>query len=227
MRSIFSLARSLPLLAALSLGLAACALAPPATGEPDPVAEASPAPPPGWPSVRLAPPAVPPDASQADFGAHAYYQICMACHGDRGQGLTDEWRSAYGDDSNCWRSRCHAANHPVEGFALPRASPALLGAGTLLSYANAFDLYARILETMPWWNPESLTQEQAWGITAYLMRDRNELPAGLVLDAGRAPVVRLHQAPAVRGDERPGVAALIGLLLIAALTLAWKSARPP
>ena len=222
--------RVLPLALALSLCLAACAPAvqtPSPTGTPVSTAEAElPAPGP-WGIPRLAPPAVPADASQADFGAHAYYQICMACHGDRGQGLTDEWREVYGEDSNCWRSRCHAANHPPEGFDLPRNSPALLGAGTLLSYPNAFDLYTRIVETMPWWKPESLSEQQAWGLTAYLMRARNELPEHLVLDSARAPVIGLHQTPAARGDERPGVVALIGLLVVAAIALAWREDRQP
>jgi mono/diheme cytochrome c family protein len=170
---------------------------------------------------------MPPSPSQADYGALTYYQICMACHGDRGQGLTDEWRAVYGDDSNCWVSRCHAANHPPEGFDLPHSSPALLGPGTLLSYATASDLDARILSTMPWWKPQSLSQDQAWELTAYLMRARHELPERIILDAARSPVIRLHQVPAPRGDERPGVAALAGLLVIAAMALAWKKDRQP
>ena len=47
--------------------------------------------------TRLAqPPTVMPPA-QADNGAQAYWSMCMSCHGDHGQGLTDEWRESYGD----------------------------------------------------------------------------------------------------------------------------------
>jgi hypothetical protein len=151
----------------------------------------------------------------------------MACHGDRGQGLTDEWRAEWGEDANCWQSRCHAANHPVEGFELPRNSPAVLGAGTLISYSTAWDLYTRIAETMPWWNPQSLSEEQAWGITAHLMRTRNELPSGIVLNAARAPVIRLHQSPPPRVNERPGVLALAGLLAVAAVALSLRRRGAP
>ncbi|HLB64898.1 MAG TPA: c-type cytochrome [Anaerolineales bacterium] len=210
--------------------LASCAPAgssPAPTYTIDPTAEAETLATRPWLSARLAPPAVPADASQADNGALTYYLICMACHGDRGQGLTDEWREVYGEDSNCWRSRCHASNHPPEGFDLPRNSPPLLGAGTLLTYSNASDLYVRILDTMPWWNPRSLSEEQAWDLTAYLMRARRELPESIVLDTARSPVVRLHQVPPPRGDERAGVTALIGLLVIAALALAWRRERRP
>jgi mono/diheme cytochrome c family protein len=206
-------------LALLATSCASGAPRAPASPIPDATAEPAVEAASGWLPPRFAPPAVTPEASQADFGALAYYQICMACHGDRGQGLTDEWRAEWGEDENCWKSRCHAANHPVEGFELPRNSPAVLGAGTLLSYSTAWDLYTRIAETMPWWNPGSLSEEQAWGITAHLIRTRNELPAGIVLNPARAPVIRLHQSPPPRIDERPGVLALAGLLAVAAAAL--------
>ncbi len=214
---------------ALTLLLAACAPAsstPAPTRTIDPTAEAEALAGRPYASARLAPPAIPLQPSQADRGALTYYQICMACHGDRGQGLTDEWRAVYGEDSNCWRSRCHASNHPPEGFDLPRTSPPLFGAGTLLSYSNALELYTRIRETMPWWKPQSLSEEQAWDLTAFLMRARNELPQGITLDDARSPVIRLHQVPPPRGNERAGVAALIGLLFLGATALAWKDHRP-
>jgi len=51
-------------------------------------------PPPAMPTVQdrlAAPPTVYPP-TQADQGAQVYWFVCMVCHGDRGQGLTDEWR---------------------------------------------------------------------------------------------------------------------------------------
>jgi mono/diheme cytochrome c family protein len=199
----------------------------PASPTPDATRQAERPAAPAWLSARFSPPAVTPEASQADYGALAYYQICMACHADQGQGLTDEWRAEWGEDSNCWKSRCHAANHPPEGFEFPRNSPAVLGAGTLLSYATAWDLYTRIADTMPWWNPQSLSDEQAWGITAYLMRSRDELPAGVVLNAARAPVIRLHQIAPPRVDERPGALALAALLAVAAAALSRRRRDAP
>jgi mono/diheme cytochrome c family protein len=215
----------------LALVVLAPACAPFATGAPasptpDATAEAQALAALQWGSARFAPPAVTPENSQADLGALTYYQICMACHGDRGQGLTEEWRAEWGEDANCWKSRCHASNHPVEGFELPRNSPAVLGAGTLLTYSTAWDLYTRIAETMPWWNPQSLSEEQAWAITAYLMRTRDELPEGIVLSAGRAPVLRLHQDPPPHVDPRPGALFLAALLAIAAAALTRRRSDP-
>ena len=60
---------------------------------------------------------LPAGASQLEYGAEVYRLVCQDCHGNRGQGLTDEWRATWAPaDQNCWQSKCHAANHPPEGF---------------------------------------------------------------------------------------------------------------
>ena len=73
---------------------------------------------------RLIRPTLPPSASQADAGAQVYTLVCSACHGDLGQGLTDEWRATWNpSDQNCWQSKCHGLNRPSDGFDLPRYVP--------------------------------------------------------------------------------------------------------
>lgn len=120
---------------------------------------------------RLAPPPMPDNPTQADHGAQTYYQICMACHGDRGQGLTDEWRSAWAPgDQNCWQSRCHAANHPPQGFDLPHFAPPVIGAGTLARFETAGNLNEFICERMPWQAPSTLDERECWQLTAFLLR---------------------------------------------------------
>ena len=49
----------------------------------------SPAPETSW----LILPPIPAGATQADIGAEIYALVCRDCHGDRGQGLTDEFRA--------------------------------------------------------------------------------------------------------------------------------------
>lgn len=120
---------------------------------------------------RLVAPPMPANPTQADEGAHVYWLSCMACHGDRGQGLTEEWRSAWAEgDQNCWQSKCHAANHPVEGFLLPHTIPPVIGEGILTKYPTANDLHAFLKARMPWHQPGSLPDEQYWQLTAYLAR---------------------------------------------------------
>ena len=170
--------------------------------------------------VMLDPPA------QADTGAEVYWLVCLPCHGDRGQGLTDEWREVFGpEDMDCWQSKCHASNHPDPGFELPRTIPAVLGPGTLTRLANGLELYNLIAGSMPWWNPGSLSAQESWALTAYLLRERSALPERVTLNAGNAPIFSLHAPFAQSGDERPGIVLLIGLLVITAVAFAAQNAR--
>lgn len=38
---------------------------------------------------------VPPGSPQMEYGREIYRLACSACHGDKGQGLTTEWRMAW------------------------------------------------------------------------------------------------------------------------------------
>jgi hypothetical protein len=140
----------------------------------------------------------------------------LACHGNWGQGLTDEWREiGFGEDMNCWQSKCHASNHPPQGFEFPREVPPLLGKNALIRIADAKELYQTIYETMPWWAPGSLTEEEAINLTAYIMRARGELPEGIVLTQSNLAALPLHtQAPKLV-DEKPA-----GIVLITGLSIA-------
>jgi hypothetical protein len=175
--------------------------------------------------VELAPddlptPFVPEDPTQAEAGAEHFYQICLACHGDWGQGLTEEWRAEWGEDQNCWKSKCHASNHPPEGFELPTYIPPVLGLGSLNRFETADELFEYISITMPWWNPGSLSDEQAWEVTAFLLRERGEVLNEVSLDPSTAPVFRLHVLATPQLDHRPGAVALI--LALSVTTLAYS-----
>ena len=83
---------------------------------------------------RLDKPAVTGDNSdQLKKGSIIYWGVCLTCHGDRGQGMTTEWRDAYGDDKNCWQSGCHGPDHPTPGFNIPTdlVIPPVAGPGKL------------------------------------------------------------------------------------------------
>jgi mono/diheme cytochrome c family protein len=171
---------------------------------------------PAAPSIedRLTPPFMPEHPTQADRGHFVYYQVCMACHGDRGQGLTDEWRAQYGPkDMNCWQSRCHSFNHPPQGFQLVKTIPAVLGPGALNNYNNAQQLHDYIVNTMPWWNPGYLSADEFWQITAFLMRELGALPEGAILEEGTAVVYLLRPTnPLPRNDRLATL--LVALILI-------------
>ena len=110
--------------------------------------------------------------AQVERGAEAYRLNCSTCHGRNGEGLTDEVRRQImpPEDVNCWQSKCHALNHPPEGFVFPKYVPALIGFGTLGAFDTAQDLFNFISTKMPYQNPGWLPEAEYWDIVAYLLR---------------------------------------------------------
>lgn len=161
---------------------------------------------------------LPPDASQLEYGAELYRLVCKACHGDKGQGLTDDWRAQWApDDQNCWQSKCHAANHPPDGFYMPIA-PAVVGP-PLQMFATAQDLYNYIHANMPWHNRGSMTEKESWSVTAYILKINNVDP-GPVLSSETASQIELrasNDANTVSQDSQNELGTKVSWIWIAAL----------
>lgn len=171
-------------------------------------------------SSRLTKPIISKNPTQVEKGALYYWGICMACHGDRGQGLTDEWREVYGEDSNCWQSRCHGTHHPPQGFEIPRTLvlPAIAGPNTLNRYTTAQDLFNYIVIKMPWWKPNSLKPADAWNLTAYILKMNGALPEGVILSKADASVIPVHRLVTPHND-RPAQIAIAAILVLATTCL--------
>lgn len=126
---------------------------------------------------RLAAPPTVPAPTQADEGAQLYWLYCQPCHGDQGQGLTDEWREQFPEEEQyCWQSGCHSEhgkNKPEHGFILPTVVPALIGEDSLKNFETVQQLYFYIRQAMPYEMPGRLTDEEYWAITAHLLQARN------------------------------------------------------
>ena len=176
----------------------------------------------------LSPPPLPHSPAQADYGAQVYYYVCMACHGDAGQGLTPEWIEQWGLERNaCWQSKCHASNYPEEGFELPRAIPGVVGPQVLNRFTSALELYNYLRRAMPWHAPGSLKDEEYWQLTAYLVRLNGIDPGGQALDVTRADALAWGEvqpgaasAPALPPARDGGWGWLVAGLLAAGLLLA-------
>jgi S-disulfanyl-L-cysteine oxidoreductase SoxD len=113
---------------------------------------------------------LPEGTTQVGMGAEVYRLVCKICHGDRGQGLTSDWLAQINpEDRNCWQSKCHAENHPPDGFTLPAYVPPVVGAQIALKYPTAQDLYNYNLRLMPWQAPATMLDEEYWAVTAYLL----------------------------------------------------------
>ena len=164
------------------------------------------------PSVedRLARPTLPAQPDQADLGSQVYYYVCMACHGDQGQGLSPEWVASWDIGPRaCWQSKCHASNHPPEGFKLPETIPAVVSPAVVNAFANALELHDYIAKNMPWQAPGTLEPEEYWQLTAFLVRENGIDPGPLPLNADNAAQVRMRPAtpdptPTVIVDQPAG-----------------------
>lgn len=186
----------------------------------------TPLPTPTFDIARLDRPETSDPPTQLDQGALYYWGVCMACHGDRGQGLTEAWRDSYGEaDRNCWQSDCHGPDHPPWGFYIPKTNlaPAIAGPGTLASYASAFELHAYILRTMPWWKPGSMTTEEAWAVTNYLLKLNKTQPMGIVLSLSNASAIPVHRSVSAPPSEKPGVLVLALILALAAVGMVLQA----
>jgi cytochrome c5 len=151
---------------------------------------------------------LPPDSTQLQYGAEVYRLVCKACHGDKGQGLTDDWRAQWApSDQNCWQSKCHAANHPPDGFYMPM-SPAVVGP-PLVMFDTALDLYNYIHDYMPWHDRGSMTQKESWSVTAYILKINNVDP-GPDLSPMTASQIRLRSNSAPTAAAAPAAATNAG-----------------
>ena len=176
---------------------------------------------------RLAEPTLPADPTQADRGAQVYWLSCLPCHGDKGQGLTDEFRTTYPEEEqNCWKSGCHGKNPYESGFTIPRKIPAVIGDTALAKFSDGAQLHAYIRAAMPFWKPGSLSEDDAWKVTAFVLRENklwnsvgelSESNAGNVMIPRAAfltPVAAPQQPEVQKRDGMVGWFILIGSLSI-------------
>ena len=166
--------------------------------------------------------------NQLDAGALKYWGVCMACHGDKGQGLTEEWKDAYGEeDRNCWQRGCHGTDHPPRGFLIPKdiIVPPVAGMGSLTRFENAQILHDYILASMPWWDPGQLTDEEAWQVTAYILDMHKVLPDDFVLDDTNASAIMTQYNVPQPNNDRPALFVFAGLLSLAAIGMLAQDVR--
>ncbi len=175
-------------LLSLAVFLIACQAVPPPAQLLAPTSTLFPSPsptllPPPTPTLdRLAEPPLPSNPTQQELGRYLYWLNCMACHGDKGQGLTAEFRSLYVEDANCWARGCHGGRLGDQGFPLPPTIPAIISSsGKLPPFDYPEQLFEFLRRTHPPQHPGLLTNDQYWALTAYLWAENGRLPAGQVL----------------------------------------------
>jgi cytochrome c len=152
----------------------------------------------------------------------------MPCHGDYGQGLTDEFRQVYPpEDRNCWNSGCHGKRPYDHGFTLPTQIPAVIGNHALQKFPNAAVLRSYIFAAMPYWKPGSLTEEESWQVTAFILRQSGLWDGRGEINASNADQILVSGREAVLNSKANPVSPVIWAIPIGlgVLVLFWLFQR--
>lgn len=186
----------------------------------------------------LVEPFLPENPTELELGQHRYWMWCMTCHGDRGQGLTDEWRAVWEQDhQNCWARGCHAGARGDEGFPIPTIVPLIIGADHLADFAAVQDLAAFLQQTHPPQHPGILSEAEYHAIAVYVFT-QNGRPVGTPVPALPSPwpsatpsalptPAPLPARPEAAGAQLQPIFSLVvlGLALAALLFLARRLRR--
>jgi cytochrome c len=117
----------------------------------------------------LVEPPLPENPTEYELGRNLYWHWCMTCHGDKGQGLTDEFRSIWDKDhQNCWGRGCHAGHNNDMGFPIPTVVPALVSDSHLAQFASVQALSDFLKATHPPQSPGILKDEEYRAIAIFV-----------------------------------------------------------
>jgi len=127
---------------------------------------------------------LPPGSGTARLGETVYAQKCLACHGANGE---------------------HGPSTPLVGgrgtIGVPGVRP-VKTFGSFWPYATSFFAYVR--RAMPYDKPKSLTNDELYAVTAYVLRLNGLVGADDVINALTLPKVRMPNRdgfrPWARGD---------------------------
>jgi mono/diheme cytochrome c family protein len=162
-------------------------------------------------------PVMPENPTEVQVGEVVYYYNCMPCHGDHGQGLTDEFRQIWVEDhQNCWAVGCHGGRVSDEGFPIPKYVPAVSARpDQLMRFASPENLFDYLQSYHPPQRPGALEDEEYWAVTALLLFENQRLESD-----GR---VGLQQANLPQIKPLTGIILFLATSLLVASLLIWQS----
>jgi cytochrome c len=137
---------------------------------------------------------LPPGRGTVEQGAAAYAVKCAACHGPGGAGIYPLYPPLVGRDPQ-------AANFP---FATDPNRKRTIG--DYWPYATTLFDYVR--RAMPFGAPGSLTTEETYSLTAYLLAANKIIPGDATLDSASLRAVRMPTVDRFVRDNRRGGAGL-------------------
>jgi S-disulfanyl-L-cysteine oxidoreductase SoxD len=111
---------------------------------------------------------LPPGSGTPAQGADIFAQKCAACHGDKGQG---------------------GPNALLVGGQIHGDGPVVKTVGSYWPYATT--LFDFIRRAMPWTATKSLTDDEVYAVSAYVLRMNNIIGDNDVMDAKTLPQVKM------------------------------------
>jgi mono/diheme cytochrome c family protein len=114
-----------------------------------------------------------------EVGGEVFCQRCRTCHGDRGQGLTPEFRQIFPPElQDCWATGCHSQTGFEGGFALPREVPPVIGESSRARFTSASALDDYIRAQMPYQAPGKLGSDERNRVVTFLAWENHLPPEG-------------------------------------------------
>jgi S-disulfanyl-L-cysteine oxidoreductase SoxD len=138
---------------------------------------------------------LPPGSGTAELGKPIFAERCASCHGARGE--DSKYRLLAG------RPRPLTAAHLRESIDPLLGGQPVLTIGSYWQYATT--LWGYIRRSQPFDAPGSLTADQVYAVTAYLLHVNGIIGEQDVLDARSLPQIRMPNRDGFVPDTRPDV----------------------
>src|SRR5437588_9499031 len=126
---------------------------------------------------------LPPGSGSVSHGSEVFDQQCAACHGAMGEG--------------------RVGDRLVGGQGTLGTSKPVRTVGSYWPYAPT--LFDYIRRAMPQNAPQSLSNEDVYAVSAYILNLNGLLPADATLDAKTLSAIKMPNRGAFVGDPRPDV----------------------
>jgi S-disulfanyl-L-cysteine oxidoreductase SoxD len=126
---------------------------------------------------------LPPGSGSVAQGHEIFDAQCAACHGARGEGGVDD--------------------RLVGGQGTLATAKPVRTVGSYWPYATT--LFDYIRRAMPQNAPQSLSNEEVYAVSAYVLNLNGLLPADATLDAARLKAIKMPNRGMFVGDPRPDV----------------------
>jgi len=133
---------------------------------------------------------LPPGRGTPNEGQAVYARQCASCHGDRGEGKPPLYPQLVGRDSI------------AEGFRFGKDPRLAKTIGNYWPYATTVFDYVR--RAMPLNAPGSLSNDQVYAVTAYLLSANRIIDADATLDSAKLVAVRMPYVDRFVKDDRTG-----------------------